>query len=314
MPLIESQRGNSPDWPVTARVVACAIGAFSALSHLAEHAAGSSVSAIGQGILYAAPLALGVLGAMGDPKRPIRSTYLLCALSTVIAAPVMLGDLVCLITIIPAMALFGAISATLTSRLRAGGPPGTGAALLLLPFTWAVVDVWSPPALPPPRTLSDSVDVNMHRQALWETLDHLQLRFTRPAPWLVRLLLPMPVAIEGGGNRPGDQRRVIFDHGDAIGTVVTSEAPVRFTFRLETRARETAFFDHWILLNHSEIVLTDLGAGRTRVTHTTTYQPRAYPRWYFDPIERWLGGSLQAHMLQSYADVAAHDLPLVARK
>lgn len=105
----------------------------------------------------------------------------------------------------------------------------------------------------------------------------------------------------------------MFDHGVATGTILTSTPSERFTFALETQATDGPFFEHWIVLGRSEIALTDLSDGRTRITHTTSYQPRVYPRWYFEPVERWLGSALQAHMLQAYADVVVFT-PLIARR
>lgn len=313
----------------TLQLVAAAIGGSSALLHLANYVIYqrpfedgrlfTSPMAVGEALLYAAPLFLGILAGIHRPEAPTKTALGLVGLMLLVAAPLMFQDFVCLIFIVPVNVVVAPIAAKIASKgqhARFVSPEARGVVnflLLLIPFTGAIADSVAPPAIGTPVELVDSTVIDMSRDDVWRSLDGLHLRFEREPSWIVRMLLPVPQELVSGGNEVGAERRVIFSNGVAIGRVTHSVPGERFTFSLSTEAHGEGFIDHSVRLDESEIVLESIDAEHTRITHRTTYTPLAMPRWYFEPGERWLGKQLQAYMLEAYSDVVATSELLASR-
>ena len=131
---------------------------------------------------------------------------------------------------------------------------------------------------------------------------------------MVEELLPVPVAIHGGGTSPGSVRRLIFANGVVRAKVVAAVPPERFEVSLSVEQSGREFFDHWVSLHDSTFGLEALSAERTRITHRTRYQPRLQPRWYWEPIERHLAGLIQGYMLEAYGEQIFPPLPVVSER
>jgi len=267
----------------------------------------SRLTAVGQLGLYAAPLFLGVLAGLFFRTRPAVRALMLSAVCLAIAAPMLGEGLVCFILIVPLHLVIAPLSARAAHQFAASrrrhlpGAPGIQLLLLLVPFGAALSNRLSPPEPAEPVTMVDTVVANAPREAVWRSIDRLQLRFTLPAPWLLRLGLPVPLEIQGGGAYLGAERRVLFSNGTVVAKVVGAEAPQRLDLVLSVEHPGREFFDHWSILGTSRFDLEELPGGRTRITHATTYRPLSFPRWYFGPVERYLGRKVQRYMLEAYA-------------
>ncbi len=150
------------------------------------------------------------------------------------------------------------------------------------------------------ETYADTIVIDAPPEVVWASIERLHLDFATQAPWVVQAL-PRPLAIRGGGASVGSERRVIFDNGVVLARVTASDPPRSFEVALSVEQSGREFFDHWSDLETSRFVFEALPDGRTAVTHSTTYRPLAWPRWYFAPAERALGSVLQRHMLEAYA-------------
>jgi hypothetical protein len=122
--------------------------------------------------------------------------------------------------------------------------------------------------------------------------------------------MPMPTAIAGFGAKVGDTRLVDFHNGRVTATVTESQFPKHFEFTLALESHGPEFFNHWVKFEKSSFDFTPVAPGVTRVTHTTTYVPRVFPRWYFQPVESYLSHTLQSYMLTAFFSDAPHALEL----
>ena len=261
---------------------------------------------IGLLTLGAAPLALGALAGVGWPQRAVRMGLALSAATLLFAAPLMGEGAICLIVIAPwhvvIVPLVALISARATRRWQLGpwAKATLSAGLLALLVAAPRLDArYSDP--PAPVTLSDRVVLDAPPEQVWASLERLHLDLDGRAPLWMRALLPVPREIRGGGAEAGAERRVVFDNGVLLATVVSAQAPDHFEVALSVEDAGREFFDHWIVLQRATFSFEALPDGRTAMTHTTTYQPRHAPRWYFAPIERALGDRIQGFLLEEYA-------------
>lgn len=293
-------------WPW---VVAAGVGGVLGIFHLlgrGQTLPESGPQLVGQLGLYAAPLLLGILSGLFFRTRPVLKSLGLSLVCLLVVTPMMREGLLCLVFILPFHLVVSPLTAQLVVILRrtrrsAPRPDGVELLLLLVPFAAALWSRLNPPDPVAPVILVDSVVADAPPEAVWRSIDRLQLQFTQPAPWLVRAGLPQPLEIRGGGAFVGAERRVVFSNGTVLAKVTRADAPRSFEVALSVEESGTEFFDHWSVLGDSRFELEAMEGGRTRITHSTSYQPLSYPRWYFEPIERYLGRRVQHYMIDTYA-------------
>ncbi len=304
-------------WPWA---VAAGVGGVMGIFHLLGRAASDIPGvAIGQIGLYAAPIFLGILSGLFFDQKPAVKSLGLSLLCLLIAAPMLGEGFFCLVFILPVHLVISPIAATISSnvlnRRRKALPrvDGVELLLLLLPFGAAVASRMNPPDAVPEVVLVDSVLADAPPEAVWRSIELLQFQFDGTAPLLVRAGLPLPLEIRGGGAFVGAERRVIFSNGTVLARVTRAEAPRSFEVALWVEQSGTEFFDHWSVLGTSRFELEATADGRTRITHSTSYRPLSFPRWYFEPIERHLGARVQRYMLETYAQQAFPSGPVAGR-
>lgn len=292
-------------WPT---VVAVLLGGLIGFLHLisrsreAPHALTHPVAnAVGQIGVFAAPVFLGILAGVVWPAKPYLRALLLSLCCLLIGAPLMGEGAICLIIAIPIAVLTTLLSALCASAIaRRSGRASY--LLLVLPFAASEYERLHPTPLPQPETIADSVIVPASPAQVWRSIEMLDIRFLKPAPWITRIGAPAPHALQGGGAFVGAERRVLFGNGVVLATVIKALPEERFDIRLSVEKSGREFFDHWMVLGDSSFMLAPLPGGRTRLTHVTTYRPLSSPRWYFRPVERFLGHAIQRYMLEAYAE------------
>jgi len=195
-----------------------ALGSFVALmvlvSWLRAGRIDSGTGAVGLGTLIAAPLLLGIVAGLRRPRRPALTAWQLVLLCMVVSAPVLGEGLMCMILILPWNLVLAPIVALLTAWIsRSLGGHGR-ALLLLVPMSalLPLLDARRSTEELPPVELVDSVLVEAPIEQVWSSLEYLRLPLDTPAPLLVRLGLPQPVGIEGGGAFVGAERRTRVTH------------------------------------------------------------------------------------------------------
>ena len=122
-------------------------------------------------------------------------------------------------------------------------------------------------------------------------------RFDRDLPQFFRLGFPTPMHTSGDGLGIGDERRVMFAHGQhhsgALVMRVTRADSASVAFTL---ASDSSYITHWLSWEDASVRWAPVDAGHTRVTWTLRYRRRLDPAWYFAPLERY-GARLAAGYL-----------------
>lgn len=122
-------------------------------------------------------------------------------------------------------------------------------------------------------------------------------RFDRDLPQFFRLGFPTPMHSSGDGLRIGDERRVMFAHGQHhSGALVMRVTRVDSASVAFTLASDSSYITHWLSWEDATVRWVPVDAGRTRVTWTLRYRRRLDPAWYFAPLERY-GARLAAEYL-----------------
>ena len=283
-----------------------AVGTFGAAAALLVSGRLRGGDGVGWASMYAGPLLVGTLAGVGWPQTPVRRAFTLAGLTLLCALPLMGEGVLCLIVLAPWYAVGAPLTAAgvgWAARRYQLGPwakaamAATAAALLL------GAPALDRPALRAlaPVTLSDTVVLDAPAQVVWDSVERLHLDLEGDPPVWMRLLLPVPAEIRGGGASPGDERRAVFQNGVVVATVRAADPPHGFEVALSIEDPGREFFDHWVVLQDSTFTFVPLPDGRTAFTHTTTYRPRHAPRAFFQPIEIALGRRMQAYLLDAYA-------------
>jgi hypothetical protein len=127
-------------------------------------------------------------------------------------------------------------------------------------------------------------------------------RFDRELPRFFRLGFPTPMHTAGGGLRVGDERRVMFAHGQHhSGALVMRVASADSASAVFTMASDSSYITHWLSWEEASVRWAPAGAGHTRVTWTLRYRRRLDPAWYFAPLERYGVGLAAGYLIETLA-------------
>ena len=127
-------------------------------------------------------------------------------------------------------------------------------------------------------------------------------RFDRELPRFFRLGFPTPMHVTGEGLRVGDDRRVMFAHGQHhTGALVMRVTRTDSASALFTMASDSSYITHWLSWEEADVRWTPVGAGHTRVTWTLRYRRRLDPAWYFAPLEGYGAGLAAGYLIETLA-------------
>jgi hypothetical protein len=238
---------------------------------------------------------LGTFSATRNPKSPVISTMKYTTIILALIAPLLGEGAVCLAMAAPIVYPVAA----LTAHLAADGRRKKLRAVVLLPFAFAILQK-RPMSELPRMELSDSFEVAAPVERVWNAFDKLVLPLDEPLPLLLRLGFPQPQVLLGGGVHVGAERRVVFDNGIVVATVVESDPGRSFKVRLWYEKPGHEFFDRWIHLEDATFDFTPLPGGRTRVSHTTHYRRLLEPAFYFGPLEEYGVHLMHRYLLATF--------------
>jgi hypothetical protein len=122
-------------------------------------------------------------------------------------------------------------------------------------------------------------------------------QFDRRLPPFFRLGFPTPSHTMGAGLGVGDQRSVMFLHGEHhSGALVMRVAAIDSASVTFATVSDSSYITHWLAWHGSKVEWKPVGPGQTAVTWTLSYRRRLDPAWYFVPLERY-GARLAARYL-----------------
>jgi len=297
----ETTRGR---WPYLVALAAGVLSGFLIINDWHKYT-GYQEQQLGNVLLYAIPVLLGILAGIFRPERPARTGMLLAALALAGGLPILREGAICILMLTPIYVVVVAVVAAITGAIvrsqRPRRPPGFLTIVFLLApgaATWCETRLVHAPL--PAVTITDSVIIDAPRAAVWATMAHLELRFPDGPAGPIGAMLPRPRALEGDGVAPGAFRHVVFDNGSLLATVTRSEPPLRFDVDLSVEQAGHEFFDHWAELVDASFTFDALPDGRTRMTHATRYRPRIAARWYFGRLERFFASKVHGYLLQEF--------------
>jgi len=127
-------------------------------------------------------------------------------------------------------------------------------------------------------------------------------RFDRELPRFFRLGFPTPMHAAGAGLRVGDERRVMFAHGQHhSGALVMRVAATDSRSTVFSVASDSSYITHWLSWEAADVRWEPIDAGHTRVTWTLRYRRRLDPAWYFAPLERYGVGLAAGYLIETLA-------------
>ena len=200
--------------------------------------------------------------------------------------------LVCILFAAPIFFLVGTVIGYVINRVNGVRPddPSSGkwrgaVALVVVPLSAeGIVPSWS---LNREERVTATRIVAAEPNAVRSALAQ-QPRFERDLPRFFKLGFPVPTHTSGAGLNLGDERVVMFAHGQHHNGALTMRVTsVDSSSAVFTVASDSSYITHWLGWEDATVRWERAGPGRTRVTWTLHYRRRLDPAWYFAPLERY---------------------------
>ena len=138
-------------------------------------------------------------------------------------------------------------------------------------------------------------------EVIWESLMFYE-QIERCAPWLLRVLLPVPLRTEGRPRQVGDQVRCLYRSGYLIKQVIRLTQKSHYAFDV---IEQNLAFGNGIRLAGGSYALRALPDGKTEVALETLYEKNSNrPRWLCHWIEARVCHVFHRHILGAMRDAA----------
>jgi hypothetical protein len=99
------------------------------------------------------------------------------------------------------------------------------------------------------------------------------------------LLLPVPIRTEGDKSRVGGEAMCLYEGGHLLKRTVRIEAPALYEFEV---AEQALAVGGTMQLSGGRYTLHEVAPGRTEVALETRYTSTKWPRWFWQPLERFV--------------------------
>jgi len=146
-----------------------------------------------------------------------------------------------------------------------------------------------------PSTVSTRMEMAATPSEVWEALMFYEQIEDRP-PFLLRLLLPVPIRTEGRKSEVGDAARCIYEGGHLVKRVTEIDRARRYGF--EVVVQELGVGGR-MRLQGGWYELRALPGGGTEVETGTRYVSGKRPRWLWAPVEAAVCHMFHRHILRS---------------
>ena len=135
-------------------------------------------------------------------------------------------------------------------------------------------------------------------EVVWESLMFYE-QIEKRSPWLLRLLLPVPLRTEGCPREVGDQIQCLYRGGYLIKRVTRITQKSNFAFDV---IEQNLALGGGIRLAGGSYALCALPGGRTEVALETLYESPYRPRWLCQWIEARVCHLFHRHILSAMRD------------
>jgi hypothetical protein len=119
---------------------------------------------------------------------------------------------------------------------------------------------------------------------VWQSLLFYEEVEQRP-PLHLRLLLPVPIGVEGDKSRTGGEARCLYQDGHLVKRLTRIEETRLCEFEV---AEQKLAVGGAIRLCGGRYSLREVGVDLTEVTVGTKYTSSKAPRWFWQPLERFV--------------------------
>ena len=128
----------------------------------------------------------------------------------------------------------------------------------------------------------------------WERIVFFEETLRRP-PWILRLVIPEPLGVEGEKSQVGGLVRCVYRSGEIVKHMTALDWPERVSFDV---LGQDLGIEKMLVVRGGSYWIEDDGE-MCRVRLATRYTAFMRPRWLWRPVERWLMGMLHLHILTS---------------
>jgi hypothetical protein len=132
-------------------------------------------------------------------------------------------------------------------------------------------------------------------EEVWEVLSFYEQLAERP-PLYLRLLLPVPVRIEGKKSEVGDEAVCVYDRGQLVKRVTEVDRARALGFVVSSQELAVG---GGMRLAGGKYTLRALPHGRTELALSTRYASQRRPRWLWRPIEAAVCHLFHRYMLRA---------------
>jgi hypothetical protein len=122
-----------------------------------------------------------------------------------------------------------------------------------------------------------------------------------PAPWLLRMVLPLPLRVEGKKSGPGARVDCVYTSGYLTKRILELTPPSRIRFDV---VESYLGLEDCVAAIEGSYVIKPV-AGGAEIILSTRYGSALGPRWVFRPLEGFVLHVLHRHILRGVAKSAA---------
>ncbi len=133
------------------------------------------------------------------------------------------------------------------------------------------------------------------RTHAWQSLLLYEEVGERP-PFLLRLLLPVPIRTEGEKQRVGGEAMCHYEGGHLVKRTTRIEEPEIYEFEV---AEQKLAVGGTMQLSGGGYTLREVSPGRTEVAVETRYTSAKWPRWLWRPLEHFVCHLFHRFLLRS---------------
>ncbi len=244
-------------------------------------------------LFYALPMLLGAIASWVDRPKFARDAIRTGIVAIVIASVILIGvkveGIFCVVMALPNTLPAGALGAWIVYEARRYRvQTGSAAMLVLLPFGTFTYDVT---AHPPVYAVRSSVEIAASPEQVWKHVVSFP-DLPEPKEWYFRggIAYPQRARIEGTG--PGAVRYCEFSTGPFVEPIEVWDEPRLLRFRVTHNPApmrewspygdlDAKHLHGYMISEHGQFRLTQLGRGRTLLEGTTWYRHSLWPAEYW---------------------------------
>ncbi len=192
------------------------------------------------------------------------------------------------------------LGAVLRLQLKHHGYDQSGYLPLLLiaaiPYLCIPLEKWTTPK-PAPETVSTSTIINASADECWDGLVFYE-EVSHPPPWILRIGLARPLATRGPSHSPGDRRVCVYNRGTISKQIRRAQPGRLLSFDV---TEQDIGYERDLRLISGSFTFEPIDANHTRITLTSTYEPRLTPRFCWRWGEMIAFRTLHGYVLEGIA-------------